>query len=113
MEQPKGYVDPEKPDHVCHLIKALYGLKQAGLVWNQRLKQFLFTIGFKQIISDCCLFYLKRDIRYAFLLIHVDDILIAYQDDVTRDHILNGIIRPIIQIIYNLWWERILYQNVC
>ena len=28
MAQPKGFVDPSKPTHVCRLRKALYGLKQ-------------------------------------------------------------------------------------
>ena len=29
MEQPKGYVHPNFPHHVCRLKKAIYGLKQA------------------------------------------------------------------------------------
>lgn len=29
IRQPPGYVHPQFPDQVCHLLKALYGLKQA------------------------------------------------------------------------------------
>ncbi|GJY54750.1 ribonuclease H-like domain-containing protein [Tanacetum coccineum] len=29
MHQPPGFVDPNKPDYVCHLQRSLYGLKQA------------------------------------------------------------------------------------
>ena len=29
MKQPEGYVDPRRPDHVCHLRKSLYELKQS------------------------------------------------------------------------------------
>jgi hypothetical protein len=28
IEQPEGYVDPDHPDWVCHLLKSLHGLKQ-------------------------------------------------------------------------------------
>lgn len=29
VSQPAGFVDKDRPDHVCRLHKALYGLKQA------------------------------------------------------------------------------------
>lgn len=29
MKQPKGYVDPERSNHVCRLKKSLYGIRQA------------------------------------------------------------------------------------
>lgn len=29
MSQPKGYVDPKRIDHICHLKNTLYGLKQS------------------------------------------------------------------------------------
>lgn len=29
IEQPEGFVDPDKKDMVCRLHKTLYGLKQA------------------------------------------------------------------------------------
>ena len=33
MEQPRGFIDPTHPNHVCCLHKALYGLKQAPHAW--------------------------------------------------------------------------------
>lgn len=29
MEQPKGFINPNFPNYVCHLKKSLYSLKQA------------------------------------------------------------------------------------
>ena len=36
VEQPKGFIDPHKPDDVYKLKRALYGLKQAPKVWYDR-----------------------------------------------------------------------------
>ncbi|GKB65062.1 ribonuclease H-like domain-containing protein [Tanacetum coccineum] len=36
MHQTPWFVDPERPDYVCHLQRSLYGLKQAPRAWFQR-----------------------------------------------------------------------------
>ena len=37
VEQPLGFKDDKKPNHVYKLKKALYGLKQAPRAWYERL----------------------------------------------------------------------------
>ena len=46
VEQPKGFVDHQFPNHVFHLRKALYGLKQAPRAWYERLMDHLLNTGF-------------------------------------------------------------------
>ena len=41
VEQPKGFVDPHRPDDVYKLKRALYGLKQAPRAWYDRLTAYL------------------------------------------------------------------------
>jgi len=38
------------------LNKALYGLKQSGRQWNETITSFLKSIGFKQLLSEPCMF---------------------------------------------------------
>lgn len=47
IEQPKGFVDQQRPQHVCKLVKALYGLKQAPKTWYDTLNAFLVTFSLK------------------------------------------------------------------
>ena len=60
VEQPKGFVDPNLPDHVYKLKKALYGLKQAPRGWYERLTEFLINQGYKKGGTDNTLF-VKKD----------------------------------------------------
>lgn len=46
MEQSPGFVDKDKPTHVCKLYKAIYGLKQIPRIWYMELRNFLLQAGF-------------------------------------------------------------------
>ncbi|KAJ9554160.1 hypothetical protein OSB04_018205 [Centaurea solstitialis] len=56
LQQPPGFVDPAKPDHVCLLHKSLYGLKQAPRAWFHRLSTVLHSLGFQGSKTDPCSF---------------------------------------------------------
>ena len=59
VEQPKGFVDPHRPDDVYKLKKALYDLKQAPWAWYVRLTAYLTDHGFKRKSADITLFIKK------------------------------------------------------
>lgn len=81
MEQPPGFVDADRPTHVCKLRKAIYGLKQAPRAWYVELQSFLIGAGFYNSVSDTSLFILKLDRSIVYLLIYVDDILVTGNDN--------------------------------
>ena len=56
VEQPKGFEDPNFPNHVHRLKKGLYGLKQAPRVWYERLTTYLLEKKFERGGVDKTLF---------------------------------------------------------
>ena len=73
MQQPPSFEDPRCPSHVCKLQQALYGLKQSPRAWYARLLQ----LGFVASKADTSLFFFRyRDVQ-IYMLVYVDDIVIA------------------------------------
>jgi hypothetical protein len=75
VEQPPGFKDDKKLNHVYKLKKVLYGLKQAPRSWYERLRNFLLSKGFKMGKVDTTLFTKKVGIDLFVLQIYVDDII--------------------------------------
>ena len=75
MEQPKGFVDPYRPDDVYNLKRALYGLKQAPRAWYDRLTTYLTEHGFKRGSADTTLFIRTDKNSFIVAQIYVDDIV--------------------------------------
>jgi transposase InsO family protein len=78
LKQPPGFQNGEQ---VYRLKKSLYGLKQAARVWNETLHKELEELGYKQNETDKCLYVKKQGGSTCYLLIHVDDILAASDDN--------------------------------
>lgn len=77
MQQPPGYEDMSHPNYVCKLDKALYGLKQAPRAWYARLCKRLQELGFLPSKADTSLFYYSRGEYTIYILVYVDDIIVA------------------------------------
>jgi len=77
MQQPPGFIHPEKPHHVCRLRKSIYGLKQAPRAWFQTLQKFLCDYGFVNSKSDSSLFIFRIAGTVLYTLVYVDDIIIT------------------------------------
>lgn len=78
MEQPEGFVDKKYPDRVCRLKKSLYGLKQSPRQWNKRFDDFVRSKGYVRSDYDSCVYFKKNEKEeYVYMLLYVDDILIA------------------------------------
>ncbi|KAI4385690.1 hypothetical protein MLD38_003685 [Melastoma candidum] len=75
VDQPPGFEDPKKHDHVYKLDKALYGLKQAPRAWYERLSQFLIEKGYRKGKVDTTLFLKKHGTELLIFQIYVDDII--------------------------------------
>ena len=75
VEQPPGFEDFEKPDHVYKLQKALYGLKQAPRAWYERLSNFFMKKRFLKGSVDITLFLKKHKHDMFVTQIYVDDII--------------------------------------
>jgi hypothetical protein len=77
MEIPQGLEDhgfgPTEPDQVCEILQSLYGLRQSANLWNQKVKSFVETIGFKSSTADSSVFINERGVIIA---LYVDDILV-------------------------------------
>jgi hypothetical protein len=77
MDQPEAFVVPGKENLVCRLKKSLYSLKQPPMQWYRRFNSFIISHGFKRSDYDSYV-YLKTDNGSTiYLLLYVDDMLIA------------------------------------
>lgn len=69
----------------------MYGLKQSARVWNQKVNKTLESIGFRQSTTDNCL-YIKDDGKIlTYVLVYVDDIIMASLNEETIEDVAKEI----------------------
>lgn len=76
MKQPPGFIDGDK-DNVCLLRGSIYGLKQSARIWNQTIHKVLIDAGYTQSKNDFCLYVNQFEGDTCYVLIYVDDIIVA------------------------------------
>jgi hypothetical protein len=78
MKQPPEFVTTDFLAYHCKPDKVLYDLKQTPHVWYSRLSDKLQSIGFHPSQeADISLFYFRKGSLIIFLLVYVDDIIVA------------------------------------
>ena len=80
MKQPKGFIMEGKENMGCRLKKSIYGLRQASRQWYLKFDQTIKSFGFKENIEDNCIYAKFKNGKYIFLILYVDDILLASSD---------------------------------
>ena len=80
MAQPKGFVVEGKECIGCCLKKSIYGLKQASRQWYLKFDGTIRNFGFQENVEDNCVYAKFKNGKFIFLVLYVDDILLASSD---------------------------------
>src|ERR1044072_7727259 len=86
VEHPKGFVDPNFPEHVYKFRKTLYGLKQAPRACIERLTEFLINHCYNKGGIDKTLFVKHDKGKLMIAQIYVDDIVFGGMSDTMVEH---------------------------
>jgi hypothetical protein len=86
MEQPPGFEDPHKPDHIWELLKGLYGMKQGSRIWNVEMNSAMEgEFGFRRASVDHCVYVKNSGKDYLAAAVHVDNTLAIASSKVLLD----------------------------
>jgi hypothetical protein len=80
MAQPKVFAIKGKEHMGCHLRESIHGLKQASRQWYLKFDEIIRSFGFKENKEDNCIYAKFRSKKFIFLILYVDDILLASSD---------------------------------
>ncbi|CAM8900416.1 unnamed protein product [Rhodiola kirilowii] len=80
MVQPENFECGDSKNMVCKLRKSIYGLKQASCHWYFKFYQVIISYGFEANLMDACEYHKFCGSKFIFLVLYVDDILLATND---------------------------------
>ena len=80
MKQPEGFSSNSGEHLVCKLNKSIYGLKQASRQWYLKFHEIISSFGFDENPMDQCIYHKVSGSKICFLVLYVDDILLAAND---------------------------------
>ena len=80
MKQPEGFPSSNGEQLVCKLKKSIYGLKQASCQWYLKFHNIISSFGFVENVMDQCIYLKVSESKVCFLVLYVDDILLATND---------------------------------
>jgi len=80
MVQPENFVSGDPKNMVCKLTKSIYGLKQASRQLYHKFHQVILSFGFEMNLVDDCVYHKFKGSKFIFLILYVDDILLATND---------------------------------
>ena len=80
MKQPEGFSSSQGEHLECKLKKSIYGLKQDSHQWYLKFHDMISSFGFEENIMDKCIYQKVSGRKICFLILYVDDILLATND---------------------------------
>ncbi|KAL9249770.1 Retrovirus-related Pol polyprotein from transposon TNT 1-94-like protein [Drosera capensis] len=80
MQQPENFVSGDPKKMVYKLKKSIYGLKQTSRQWYHKFHNVITSFGFEPNIADECIYHKFSGSKHIFLVLYVDDILLASND---------------------------------
>jgi len=80
MVQPEHFISENSNNLVCKLTKSIYGLKQASRQWYHKFHNVIISFGFEKNIVEDCVYHKFSGSKHIFLILYVDDILLATND---------------------------------
>ena len=80
MKQHEGFSSRESEHLVCKLKKSIYELKQASRKWYYKFRGVVTLFGFIENPMDQCIYQRVSGSRTHFLVLYMDDILLAIND---------------------------------